>query len=117
MVMPWMLACCSERAIFAGDVEEGVGLEFLRIVAGETEFGHAIDECGVGREERVAVEFLIVHGTGAGEGAGLGGEGCGEVRAVAVEIGERDAGEAAHRFIIEVGCRNDGRSEQSVSVT
>ena len=87
----------------ACDVEKSVGLKLLRIVAGEAEFGHAIDEGGVGREESVAGEFAIVHCASTCEGAGLGSEGCGEVGAFVAEIGKRDAGEAAHRFIAEAG--------------
>ena len=57
--MPRML-CLLQRACVVGcDVEESVGLELLGIVAGEAEFGHAIDEGGVGGEEGVAAKFPI----------------------------------------------------------
>ena len=47
-------------------------------------------------------EFVVMDCAITGEGAGLSSEGCGEMCAVVVEIGESEAGKAAHRFIAEV---------------
>ena len=63
-----------QRAGIVGcDIEEGVGLEFFGIEAGETECGHAVDEGGIGGEDGVAAKFVIVDGASAGKRAGFSG--------------------------------------------
>ena len=104
MLMPLDVGLLQGADVVGSDVDEGVGLEFFGVEAGESRVGPcAIDEGGVGGEEGVAAEFVIVDSAAAGECTGFSSEGCGEVSAIVVEIGECDAGEAAHRFVAEVG--------------
>jgi len=88
--------------VIGGYVDERIGLELLGVEAGESEFGHAIDEGGIGGEDGVAAKFVIVDGARAGERAGFCGEGRGEVGTIIREVGDGHAGEAAHGFIAEI---------------